>query len=144
MKPAVHLYTSAIMATALYAHSHSIPESASCFASGVLIDLDHVVDFFLFSGEKFSPGNFVSWCEKRWQKIALLIHSYELLVLLFVAAFYLDHAVLRGIFWGAGLHLLLDQVANPKVHRLSPWFYFLGFRIAAGFRKEKMQVSKHG
>ncbi len=144
LKPTAHVYTSAVLAAALYAHSHSIPESTICFAGGILIDLDHVIDFVLFSGEKFSPGNFVSWCENRWQRVTLLFHSYELLSLLFIIMVYLDSAVLRGILWGAGLHLLLDQLWNPKAYGLSPLFYFIGFRIAAGFRREKMQVSQRG
>jgi hypothetical protein len=131
-----------MLATALYAYSRSVPEAASCLVIGVLIDLDHVVDFHLFSGEQFSLANFFSWCtESRWQRITLIFHSYELFGILCAVAYYLDNAVLRGIVWGAGLHVLLDQLANPRTFRLSPWFYFLGYRIAMGFRREKLQLS---
>ncbi len=144
MKPTAHVYTSAIMATVLYAHSHSVPESTVCFVSGVLIDLDHVVDYFLFSPRKISLERFLSWFEYGWHRVTLVFHSYELFSLLLVAAFYLDSPLLRGIFWGTGLHLLLDQIWNLKKYKLSPWFYFLVFRISAGFRREKMQASPHG
>jgi hypothetical protein len=142
MKTSVHVSTSAMLAAAVYAYSRSVPEAACCLVSGVLIDLDHVVDFHLFSGERFTLANFFSWCnESRWQKITLIFHSYELFGILCVVAFYLDSAVLRGILWGAGLHLLLDQLANPGRVRLSPWFYLLGYRIAKGFRRDKMELS---
>ena len=142
MKISSHIITSAALAGALYTHSHSVPESATCFLSGVLIDLDHIIDFFLFSGEKFSLPAFFSWCnDARWKKISLLLHSYELWGLLCLAAFYFDSAVLRGVLWGAGLHLGLDQIANSKKYPLSPWFYFLWYRIAAGFRRERLMSS---
>jgi len=142
MNTQAHIITSVALATALYTHSHSIAESAACFLTGVLIDLDHLIDFYLFSGEKFSRKRFFSWClEGRWQKITLLFHSYEIYGLLFLASFFFDSAVLRGLLWGAGLHLVLDQVANSMKYRLSPWFYLLGFRIAVGFRKERLRLS---
>ncbi len=142
MKPSVHVSTSAILATAIYAYSRSVPEAASCLVGGVLIDLDHVVDFHLFSGERFSLTNFFSWCnESRWQRLTVIFHSYELLGILCAIAYYLDNAVLRGIIWGAGLHLLLDQIGNLRTFRLSPWFYLLGYRIVMGFRRDKLQLS---
>jgi hypothetical protein len=131
-----------MLAAALYAYSRSVPAAASCLVCGVLIDLDHVVDFYLFSGERFSLTNFFSWYkESRWLKLTLIFHSYELLGILCAVAYYLDSEVLRGIVWGAGLHLLLDQLANPRTFRLSPWFYLLGYRIAMGFRRDKLQLS---
>jgi hypothetical protein len=139
MKASAHVYTSAVLATALYAYSHSVWEAVICFASGILIDLDHVMDFHLFSGEKFSFTDFFSWySENRWQKIVLIFHSYELLGFVCAAAYYLDSEVLRAVLWGTSLHLLLDQIGNQKTSRLSPWFYFLGYRIAVGFRREKL------
>ena len=139
MKPSVHVATSVLLATALYAYSGSVPVAASCLVSGVLIDLDHVLDFHIFSGERLSIANFFSWCnDGRWQKISLIFHSYELFGILCAVAYYLDNALLRGMLWGAGLHLLIDQIANTREYRLSPWFYFLGYRIAVGFRRERL------
>ena len=142
MKASAHISTSAMLAAALYAHSRSLPAAASCLVSGILIDLDHVIDFHLFSGERFSIANFFSWCVgNRWQRISLIFHSFELFGILCAVAYYLDNAVLRGIVWGTGLHLLLDQLANSRTFRLSPWFYLLGYRIAVGFRRDKLLVS---
>ncbi len=139
MRVSTHIYTSAVVATALYAYSHSIWEAAICFTSGILIDLDHTIDFHLFSGEKFSIANFFSWYhENRWQKIVLIFHSYELFGLVYAAAYYLDSEVLRAVIWGTGVHLLLDQIGNKKANHLSPWFYFMSYRIAVRFRREKL------
>ena len=142
MKTSVHISTSALLTAAVYAYSRSFPEAASCLVSGVLIDLDHVIDFLLFSGERFSPMKFYSWCTVGcWQRITLIFHSYELFGILCVVAYYLDIVVLWGMVWGAGLHLLLDQLGNIRTFRLSPWFYLLGYRIAKGFRRDKLELS---
>jgi hypothetical protein len=142
MKTSVHVSTSAILAGAIYAYSRSVPEAVSCLLSGILIDLDHIADFHLFSGERFSLSNFFAWCnESRWQRITVIFHSYELLGILCAVAYYLDSAVLLGIVWGAGLHLLLDQLGNLRPYRLSPWFYLLGYRIVLGFRRDNLQLS---
>ncbi len=139
MRVSTHIYTSAVVATALYAYSHSIWEAGICFTSGILIDLDHAIDFHLFSGEKFSIANFFSWYhENRWQKIVLIFHSYELFGLVYAAAYYLDSEVLRAVLWGASVHLLLDQIGNKKTNHLSPWFYFFSYRIVVRFRREKL------
>ncbi len=142
MKTSAHIVTSSVLAAALYAHSHSLPESAMCLAGGVLIDLDHILDFYLFSGERFSVRRFFSWCHSaHWPKLTIFFHSYELYALLFAAAWYLDSAILRGLVWGTGLHLLLDQLDNVRKYRLSPWIYLLGYRIAVKFRGEKLRLS---
>jgi hypothetical protein len=144
MKPTAHVYTSAALAAALYAYSHSVPEAALCFAGGTLIDLDHLIDFHLFSGEEFTIKNFFSWCHSRWQRLTLIFHSYELFCVACAVAYYLDSTLVRGVLWGAGLHLLLDQIGNQKNFRISPWFYFLIYRAAVGFRRENLQFPLHG
>ena len=66
MKVSFHVSISALMAAALYAHSHSLPEAASCLASGVLIDLDHVIDFQLFGTGEYPPvGRYGVWPERE-------------------------------------------------------------------------------
>lgn len=144
MRASAHVYTSAALAAALYAYSHSVPEAAICFVSGTLIDLDHLIDYHLFSGEKFAVKDFFSWCnDDRWEKVSLIFHSYELFGIMCIAANYLGSEVLRGVLWGSGLHLLLDQIMNKnrKTFQLSPWFYFLCYRIAVGFRREKLLLT---
>jgi hypothetical protein len=105
-----------------------------------MIDLDHFADFLIFSREPFSIRNFFSWCyDSRWKRMTVMLHSYELIATLAAAAHYLGNPLLKGITLGAALHLLLDQSANIKGARLSPWYYFLAYRSAMGFRRDRMQ-----
>lgn len=141
MKAPVHAAVSAALSAAVYAATGSESAAWAALLSGVFIDLDHVADFLVLSGEKFSVAGFFSWCEElRWQRIFLLLHSVELLALLGLLAWWRHSAVLAGVLLGAGSHLALDQVGNRtlKGHKRSDWFYFLCFRYRAGFRKARM------
>ena len=142
MKIRTHFYTSTLLSGGLYAATRSPQIAVSCFLSGIFIDIDHVFDFLVFSGEKFSFKNMLSWCiEGRWNKIVLIFHSYEILIFLSFIIYYFPDNILVGILLGSGLHLILDQIGNysfNKYHKLSIWFYFLTFRIFSGFRKEKL------
>ncbi len=137
MQPGAHVAVSSAMSGAIYWATGSVPMAVSCLASGVLIDLDHVLDFCLISGEKFTPGRFMRWCnDMEWDRIYLFLHSVELFLLyaLFVHFNRTDIAV--GVLLGAGVHLALDQIFNREVrpeYYLSSYFYFLIFRVRCGF-----------
>jgi len=128
MKIRTHLYTSTLLGGSLYASTQSPQIAVSCFLSGIFVDIDHVFDFLIFSGEKFSIKNMLSWCyELRWEKIVLIFHSYEIyLVLGFITYYFFPNNVLIGIMVGSGLHLALDQIGHCcfiQKFRVSPWFF---------------------
>ena len=142
MKVRAHFYATTLLSSGLYVSTRSPQIAVFCFLSGIFIDIDHVFDFLIFSGEKFSIKSMLSWCyELRWKKIVLIFHSYEIFIFLGVAIYYFSDYMLIGILLGGGLHLMMDQIGqsySDKNYRVSPWFYFLTFRIFAGFRKEKL------
>ena len=142
MKIRTHLYTTTLLSGGLFAATRSPQIAVSCFLSGIFIDIDHVFDFLIFSEEKFSIKNILSWCnELKWKKIVLIFHSYEFFIFLSFIMYYFPHNILLGILLGSGLHLILDQIGNcsfSKYHKPFPWFYFFTFRILSGFRKEKL------
>ena len=133
MKAKAHVYASLAAGGAAYAATASPPVAISCLLSGIFLDVDHLLDFYLLSGERFTVKGFISWCDDvRWTRIYLFLHSYELYLLLALAARLLASEVLTGILLGAGLHLAMDQAGNV---RLNKWFYFLTFRYRSGFKK---------
>ncbi len=67
MKASVHFYSSWLLGGIVYKLSQSVGISMAAFLSTILIDIDHVFDFIIFSGEKFSIKNIFSWCNHgRW------------------------------------------------------------------------------
>lgn len=140
-----HIITSSTLALTIYAWTNSVVMAASAFVSGILIDLDHLFDFFLLSGESFSGRGFFSWCnDGRWERIILIFHSYELYLVLGIYAHYRPHRILFGILLGTGLHLILDQAGNRHINKaftISKWFYFFTFRAWGGFRKDWLRTT---
>lgn len=148
MKPQYHIAASAAAAGALYWWTKSAAPAAGCLGGGILLDLDHVADFLVFSGEKFTVPDFLSWCnDVRWKKVTLLLHSYELFAVFAVWTLARAGAetngglFLHGALAGAGLHMLMDQFGHnlvPRKRDVSPWFYFLTYRLLHDFSREKL------
>ena len=114
-------------------------DSLSCFwisfVSGFLIDLDHVLDYYLQEGVNFDVKRFFKIClECRLKHLSVILHSWELLALLWFWIIWFK----PGIFWvsfaiGASQHMFFDLVFNRgrvKTH----YFYFLSMRLVKGFR----------
>lgn len=141
-----HIVTSALLAAILYSASSSAIMSLTAALGGVFIDLDHMVDYLVFSGEKFSLRGMFSWCDDgRWEQIVLIFHSYELFALYALWVYFNPHPFFAGIFYGVGLHLILDQIGNRYLLKnlsLHPLFYFLTYRAWAGFRKEYLREDR--
>jgi len=141
MKLPVHAVTSAAFAGAVYAVTRSEAAALAVVVSGVFIDLDHVLDFLVDSGEDFSISNFFSWCEEmRGSRLFIWLHSLEFLALLAGLAVWLRSDVLFGAVLGAGVHLVIDQIGNrrPLGYERSAWFYFLAYRWRSAFRISRM------
>ena len=109
-------------------------------AGGFLIDVDHVIDYVLFERQRdLRPGSFLRYyLNGKAQRVVLVLHSYELLVLLAAVAWYTNVDWLWGWVFGMLLHLPLDIVFNGKfassglVH-----FYSFIVRARAGFRTDR-------
>ena len=136
MSPGGHLVTTAIACGAVYAGTESLAVTAGLAAGGFLIDVDHVVDYVLFERQRdLRPGSFLRYyLNGKARRVVLVLHSYELLVLLASIAWYTNVDWLWGWVFGMLLHLPLDIVFNGKfassglVH-----FYSFIVRARAGF-----------
>lgn len=142
----VHIVSSAALAVVIFNETSSAAMALFAFLSGILIDLDHLLDFLVLSGMRFSVKNLFRWCnEGLWEKIVLILHSYELYIIFALFAYYFPHPVTTGICLGVGLHLLLDQIGNRYMLKhlsINPLFYFFTYRAWGGFRKERLRVDK--
>ncbi len=137
MSPGGHLVTTAAACAAVYAGTGDAALTAGLAAGGFLIDVDHMVDYVLFERQRdLRPASFLRYyVSGKAQRVVLLLHSYELLVLLAALAWVTGVAWLWGWVFGMLLHLPLDIIFNGKfasgglVH-----FYSFSVRARAGFR----------
>jgi hypothetical protein len=140
MSPGGHLVTTAAACAAVYAGTGSVELVAGLAAGGFLIDVDHVVDYVLFERQRdLRPASFLRYyMGGRVERVVLVLHSYELLVLLAALAWFTRIDWLWGWVFGMLLHLPLDIIFNAKfasggfVH-----FYSFIVRARAGFRANR-------
>lgn len=112
--------------------------STISFLAGILIDLDHLLDYYVHKGLD-KPLNlnwikdfYITCTDIKFDKLYLVLHSFELLTLFWLVIYKFS----LGKFWiaiaiGFTQHMLLDKIGNP-VH---PLMYFLLFRIYNKFNK---------
>ncbi len=137
MSPGGHLVTTAVACAGVYAATGNATLTAGLAAGGFLIDVDHVVDYVLFERQRdLRPASFLKYyLGGKAQRVVLVLHSYELLVLLAALAWVTRIDVIWGWVLGMLLHLPLDIIFNGKfasgglVH-----FYSFIVRARVGFR----------
>lgn len=147
MKLTVHLGISAVAAVSAYNITSSHPLSITLFLSGIFMDLDHLFDYMLLSKEEFSIRNLTLWySEKRWNnKIYIIFHSYELLMVLLLLTFLLRNNILIGLAIGSSLHLFADEIDNMHQEfdkRFSKGYYFFSYRWIVGFEGKNLLIHK--
>ncbi|RKX31166.1 MAG: hypothetical protein DRP22_04150 [Verrucomicrobia bacterium] len=100
---------------------------------GIVIDLDHLVDYVAHYGWRLDVRRFFRASYFGEYKRAFLpLHAWELWLLAACAALILPQEWLTGFTLGWGLHLLLDQVVNCP----HPGAYSLLYRWRCNFRYE--------
>jgi len=137
MKMLLHIGASAASGFTIY-KLIGIPNTAiSLFLSGIFIDIDHIIDYFILSNKRFTLNNFFSHCYRGIQeKYYLFLHSYEIFAVLAFVACWTKNDCISGIMMGIGIHLIMDLIGNRNISsskRLSPWFYFLSYRYVIAF-----------
>ncbi len=135
MKLRSHVIASIIFSSLFLVIFKSWTIAAVSFFSGVLIDCDHIIDFFCEFRKRFNVKQFfdVHYSEKILF-FMVIFHSWELLFFLNIYAFFMGcNPWIIGIAIGFTQHVVLDQIFNNP--GLS---YFFFWRLKKGFKKKKM------
>ena len=131
MKPIPHVAVSTVVSIAVAIYFKSTICGVSSFLAGVLIDLDHLYDYYREHGFTLNPMAVYRGCvEMDLTRIYLFLHSYELLTILWISISVFSLSKLWIAFAiGVTQHLIFDQIFNP----IDKCGYFLSYRIAKGF-----------
>ncbi len=155
MKTKHHFWSSLVTGGALYWATGSPSALAGAMAGGFLIDADHIFDQMwsishgapyleaakgesLNSGPESARGLMARYVRRRkLVRLPLIFHSYELLILTSILAVFIHSPFLVGVAVGYILHLSLDLIRHHHEFR-SPLFYLVSYRLAHGFRRDKL------
>jgi len=137
MKLRSHIIASIIFSTLFFVVFKSWTIATVSFFSGVLIDIDHVFDYFLEFRKRFEVKEFFDVHHNRKILFFMAIfHSWELLALLSICAFLMSwNPWIVGTIIGFTQHIILDQIFNKNFNRL---IYFFFWRMRNGFNMKRM------
>lgn len=123
-----------------------VPSFIAGFLGGVLIDLDHLIDYFLAFGPRFNLGYFLQGYQfLKSDKIYVLFHGWEYVALLaglglmIRSNLWLKSAIL-SISLAAFFHLVVDVNINKGMTFSG---YSIVCRVANGFDIEKIVTLEH-
>jgi len=135
MKPISHVAVSAVTSVVFGYVTQSWTATLACFISGILFDLDHVLDYIIHKKRiPFRLSELEAFCsEEKGGKLYLIFHCYELMILYWLLVVIFG----AGVFWigigiGITIHFIADEIVNP----LRPLSYWFVYRIKHRFDKK--------
>lgn len=142
MRPVYHVIVSIGLSGLMVYWFRSWAAGVSCLLSGILIDLDHHLDYF-FIRKKFPLRyrQLLDYCEKDpCGRLYLIFHSYELLLLFWMSIYYFRlNEIWIAAALSASVHLLCDQMSNP--FKLLAYFFI--YRFKHGFERKEILNDDH-
>jgi len=107
-----------------------------CFFSGILVDVDHCVDYVRDRGINFNLKQFFQYSYGlEYDRLYILLHGYEYFVPLAFTMVVSDYNLLVvAAVIGYTQHLLFDQLTNP----VKPLAYLLTYRLKNRFSKQSI------
>ena len=118
------------------------PVTGANLITGIFLDIDHYIDYTAECGIRFNIKNFFKVCDEELTKrVFVLLHSWELLVLTFSAAWLLQwNPWVTGLSIGYMHHMVTDQYVNAPYKGS----YFLAYRVWHKFdRRKTFRVNEH-
>jgi hypothetical protein len=122
----------------------SIAAFLSVIFGGVLIDMDHLIDYFIAFGWSFRLDYFISGYQfLKSNKMYVLLHGWEYVMILAILVVIIKSKVVKSICLalalGIFLHLTVDVVANNMAFKT----YFTIYRMKNNFAVEKLVSKEH-
>ncbi len=143
MKLSAHLLSATIISTSTYILTKSFVISITSLFSGILIDVDHLIDYFIEKNSvSINIKEFFYKCHNgNFRKIFLFFHSYEITFFIVLLYFYIQNDILLGLIIGVWSHMILDILYNTKINfskgsvRIVGYSFF--YRLAKKFDASK-------
>jgi hypothetical protein len=105
---------------------------------GILIDLDHFIDYFRYYGLKFNLKDFLESRQLASGKVFIFFHSWELVLLVWGLS--IVFAWMIPLAAGMTLHLLVDCLYS---HRRDILFLSLIYRWRKRFSTDKLDLQNN-
>lgn len=136
MMPVAHVVASGVISALVGLFFKSFGCAAVSFITGVFIDLDHLFDYYISHRFTLNVKRIYCACRMiRFRRLFILLHSYELIALLWIAIYILSLSnIWKAAAIGLTQHMILDQIANP----INKYGYFLTYRLMNRFKRDRI------
>lgn len=135
MMPKWHFIASFVLSAFIFVFTGSTTAALACLFAGTLPDIDHVLDYYLYSGHLSLKPSEISGFYRHFGKVYVVFHSYELLILAIVAGFVYDAPLLVA---GMGLGFLGHIVMDIMAYEMKPQSYSFVYRMMNGFEMGRL------
>ena len=133
----LHFLTYALLFLIVYAvqkNKMNLTNFITGLIATIFLDLDHLIDYFLHNGIRFSLSEFLTGQNfMESGKAYVIFHGWEFVLIIIVAYILIKKQntknFLLSIIIGLTAHLFFDSVANG----MGRYFYFISYRIATSF-----------
>jgi hypothetical protein len=136
-----HILTSVTVIGIVFGATHSISLSLGVASGSLLLDADHLLDYFFIDEQRsLNPIQFFKYYRKGFPlRRALVLHSYELLIILLIVSFLASNKALAGFAVGAFIHLAADILprSNRSI-RSRIQLYSFAYRWHHGFYSSRL------
>jgi hypothetical protein len=131
-----HTLVSLGFGLAFYFVFRSFAGALICFFAGILVDVDHYVDYVRDRGLNLNLKRFFEYgYGLEYDRLFILFHAYEYFVpLAFMLVLSGYNLFVAAVFTGFAQHLLFDQFTNP----VKPLAYFITYRLKNRFSRESI------
>ena len=136
-----HILTSGGAFVVAFAATNSILVGVCVAAGSLLLDLDHLFDYFVVDQQRsLNPFRFFRYYSKLTSlRRLLLLHSYELLALVLACGVIAWSRVLVALVTGGFIHLGADILPRGGAHRWRAMKqYSFGYRWYCGFQSSRI------
>lgn len=124
----IHLVVTSFLALLVYGLTKDLFYIWICISGGILLDIDHFLDHFIYFKFKFDLNNFFACRYLDSGKTYLIFHSWELAFVIFILAVKTGSLPVYVFFLNMVLHLLIDNMQRDNL-----LVYFILYRIAKKF-----------
>jgi len=132
----IHLILTFEVSLIAWLKSGSVFSVLAAFLGGILIDIDHLIDYFIHF-RKLELKSLLAFPYQQTKSVYLIFHSWELVILVGVFSFFYPSLLLRVFVFSWGLHLFVDNIDGFKRKGFNHYFFL--FRLAKGFSVDKLK-----
>lgn len=116
----------------------------AALCGGFLIDIDHLIDYFLAFGLDFRLDYFFEGYQfLKSDKIFVLFHAWEYGIILGVSILFFKNVRIKSVILGLALGLSIHLLSDSLFNELPLKSYSISYRIANGFSIENLVTEEH-